>query len=105
MNFSGLACAKEYQAGDPAASDPAIRVDSWQITRSFRCAIEPITSEQIVRAGRDSAEKQYRIYYRPFALTLDNSNRVSIGGKDYDVIYANPPRSRLATTYVDVKAV
>lgn len=105
MNFPTLAYAKIFVPGDPTALDPAERQDKWIVDRSFRCHAEPITAEQIVRAGRDSAERQVRVYYRAFNIDLDNSSRVSIAGKDYDVVYAFPAKSKLSTVYVDCREV
>lgn len=103
MHFRTLAYKQEFVPGDPAALDPADREDSWQQGRSFRCQVEPITANQLVRAGRDSAEKQIRIYYRPFGVELDNSSRVKIAGKEWDVVYPEPVKSKLRTAYVDCK--
>ena len=103
MHFRTLAYLQRFVPGDPAASDPADRVDAWQQGRSFRCQVEPITSTQLVRAGRDSAEKQIRVYYRPYGVALDNSSRIKIAGTEWDVVYADPIRSKLTTAYVDCK--
>ena len=105
MYYRTLAYKLDYVPGDPAASDPAAREGSWHQTRSFRCKVEPLTAPQIVRAGRDSAEKQIRLYYRPLGVQLDNSDRVQVNGKIWSIIYADPVYSKLQAVFVECKEV
>lgn len=105
MDYRTLAYKLDYVPGDPAASDPSDREDSWQQTRSFRCKVEPLTASQIVRAGRDSAEKQIRLYYRPVGVQLKNSDRVQVEGKTWSIIYADPVYSKLQTAFVECKEI
>lgn len=102
MRLTDLAFKKQFTAGDPAVFGST---DSYDATQSFRCAWRPITAEQQIRAGRDSAEKGIRVFYRPYGMELVNGDRVALAGVDYDVIYADPPKTRTGIVYVDCKAV
>ena len=51
MNFTTLAYIQNFTAGDPSATTPSDRVDTWTQGRSFRCTVAPMTGAQIIRQG------------------------------------------------------
>ena len=100
MTLRDLAFKKQFSPADPAVWGDE---DSYDTTQSFRCQWRAISAEQQIRAGRDSAERGIRLWYRPYGMQLVTGDRVSVNGSDYDVVYAQPVKSRTAIVYVDCK--
>ena len=105
MNFTTLAYIQNFTPGNQSAATPSERVDTWTQGRSFRCTVAPMTGAQIIRQGRDSAEKSIRVYYRPFDVSLVNSSKLKIAGVTWDVVYADPVTSRIKTAFVECREV
>ena len=100
MTLRDLAFKKQFSPADPAVFGS---VDTYATTQSFRCQWRAISAEQQIRAGRDSAERGIRLWYRPYGIELVTGDRVAVNGVDYDVVYAQPVKSRTAIVYVDCK--
>lgn len=102
MRFTEVAYKLKFSPGDPAVFGSS---DSYDVSQAFRCDWRPITAEQQIRAGRDSAEKGIRIYYRPMGIELSNGDRIRVRGKEYSVVYADMKRTNTGIIYVDAKEV
>ena len=86
MRLRYIANKLKLTPGDPAAMNPADRVEGYRQSARFRCDYRPITAAQQVRAGRDSAERGLRVYYRGRDVSLSNGDRLLIDGKTWSVI-------------------
>ena len=86
MRLRYIANNLKLTPGDPTAMDPADREESYQQSARFRCAYRPITAPQQVRAGRDSAERGIRVFYRGRDVSLSNGDRLLIDGRKWSVI-------------------
>jgi hypothetical protein len=84
--------------------NPAVfgSVDTWELGKRFNCAKSSLTAEMLVRAGRDSAELGYRIWYT--GVVLNTGDRVRLAGKDWLVVSA-PNDSASGINVADLKAV
>ena len=103
MNYRTLAYRLSYTPGDPSAINPEDRVDQYIQDRSCRCHFLPLSAAQVVRAGRDSAERQARITYRASSVLIKNGDRVTIRNRTYSVIYTQPSESDLQVLTADLK--
>ncbi|MBA4274019.1 MAG: hypothetical protein C0436_00035 [Alphaproteobacteria bacterium] len=77
-------------------------VDSWMAAKKFYCGYATLSSEQQVRAGRDSAERGLRVWYRD--ITLASGDRLRIGGNEWLVVYVDEQGDVSGVQYCDVKA-
>ena len=100
MTLTDLAYKQQFSPADPAVFGDT---DSYYTTQAFRCNWRATAAEQQVRAGRDSTERGIRLWYRPFGIQLVQGDMVNVAGRDYDVVYAQPPKSRTELVYVDCK--
>ncbi len=100
MILDSLAYKQQFSPSDPEVFGDT---DSYYTTHAFRCAWRATAAEQQVRAGRDSNERGIRLWYRPFGVELSQGDRVAVAGRDYDIVYAQPVKSRTELVYADCK--
>jgi hypothetical protein len=78
--------------------------DTWSPVKNFGIdSMARNTSEMQVRAGRDSAEETYRIWYS--GVKLHEGDRVKVKAKDWLVVFVYSDSLQIVPNYADIKAV
>ena len=96
MRYPHNACLKRLVEPEEFGEAP-----TWKTVRAFKCDWRPTSAEQNIRAGRENAQRGVRIFYRPVSVRVDVDCRVVLDGREYEVVYAEPPKNRLRPVYAD----
>ena len=89
-----------FLPGNPAVFGS---VDEYILKGRMQIQYASLSSEMTVRAGRDSEQAYYRVWYRKLKRKPEVGDRLEIDSKMYLIVHLNDSPGTL--NYLDVRAV
>lgn len=91
-------------AGDPSASDPALRVDTFVDSTKFQLeAMRGTGQAERIRQGRNEAGFGLRVWYQPRRAKLENGDRLKVDGVTYSILYIQTLADPYEVCYIDLE--